>query len=319
MNSDSLQRINLSHSILDPEDFIAIARCSNLKHVAFCGCLPPSYDFGSMGQTLTNLEIFELSDLPCSRSTTETLSRCCQSLYSLLLDCLLDFRDAELLILVEGCPSLRSLRLSSLSITDESVRMLISRHPRRALDISGCGRVSWETRFSFLREFTIPQILNDQDPEFQIISMLTLRNIVSHHSDFSSHQVRELLEIDLLVERLVGLLATPIPDRLRGFIIQFFFYAAVRGYHRVLANAGALSTVVCSVLQNKEIDESLDFLLMYLSSSVKRRLLLQSGVLSLYCSQVRLLSGLSISLHLTLPCLHLPSFRNLFCPLLPVR
>jgi hypothetical protein len=292
MNSTSLQFINLSNPpVLDPEDLFAIHQCTNLKHFYFHGVsFPADFDIASIYQNLTCLETLELGDIPFSRSATEAICRC-RSLKLLELSFLKDFGDDDLRLLIEDLPSsIHLLKLNSLGITDESLRMLISRHPRLPAiairDDDEDATLSWDAFFSYLQVFTIPQVFNDENPESQFCSMVTLRDTASFNSPFSDDQISALFEIDNLLMRLVELLSTHYREKLGFFIVQFFALAAEHGYHRVLADIGALSAVVCFSLEGEYIGQSLQFLKSFLVHNDCHFQLLTSGVLSLYRHKV---------------------------------
>jgi hypothetical protein len=187
--------------------------------------------------------LFEV-DWVFSRKTAESISQHCRSLKSLQLSQFSGLRDEELRILVEGCSSLRSLKLSCLDISEESVTMLRNHCPRIAsVEISFCG-VRFQSVLSLLREITIPTIFNSYgNEELQIDALENLLHSIEYtSSEEDSVSLKNFLISELLLERLVE----RFPFRSRSWIplSSLFRTMASSGYHLLLIEAGVLTVLI---------------------------------------------------------------------------
>jgi hypothetical protein len=210
---------------------------------------------------------------------------CCPSLKDIQLIAVHGVGDAELRVLLEGCPSLRSLKLTCLDITEASAQMLMSRHPRiPVIAICDYG-VSWDSILTLLREFTIPTIFNEDDPESQVSAIHALCYILANPY-VADYHIQGILNSSFLLQRLAKLLATNPNESIRFTLMRFFGQLADRGYHRVLIDSGAISTAIRLTLERQLICVISFKLFASIAISGCRHELLSLGVLSLFRSQV---------------------------------
>jgi Leucine-rich repeat (LRR) protein len=290
MNYKCLQEIKIRMTTLAEEDALALCQCLNLKRLEFSSSLLLSnFDLASIIQNLANLEDLALSGVAFSRVTAEMISQHCRSLKCINLSIVEGLGDDELRVLVEGCPSLRSLRLSYLDITEESVRMLRDHRPRISLiGILYCERVRSESVLSLLRETTIPTILNNNDDEelllFGVDNLAVSIPCHFHPSPEGEIFVTNLLTHDLLLQRLVDLLA--LRNGVRQSLIDFFRRVVHKSndHDRLMVAVGVVPVLLRDFdsFCEGEIFSSLSFLNDLCSKTNLQHHLLTSGVLSLY-------------------------------------
>jgi hypothetical protein len=285
LNFIYLKSILLYDINLHDEDLLVISQCSNLKKLDIYGCsFPPHFDISSLLEGLSSLEQLELDYVPFSTLTVEIICRHCQSLKSLELSSLDSVGDDELRLLLEGCPSLHSLRLLSLPISQESVIMLRNCQIL-SIGIRYCEGVSLESVLSLLKEVTIPTIFNsDATQELQISALGALHFSIPYTPQSEIPQISEFLTNESLLKRLVELLAHK--NRFRNTLIDFLNHIARSGYHRLVVAAGVVPVLVRHFESFRENEEELRFafLLLQLLSfkSIYQQHLLTSGVLSIF-------------------------------------
>jgi hypothetical protein len=281
MNSSILKVLLLTEISLNKEDLIALEQCSNLKILIFFGCsCPPKINISSILHNLSRLEELHLGRVPFSRGDIEILCRSCPLLKNLQLSHMERMGDEKLRLLVEGCPSLHSLILESLPITEESVLMLRTHRPLILLvAVKDCFELSLESRLSLLSEITIPTILNnDNDKELQIFALETLVWCIEDDSE-EDPQVFELLTNKALLERAVHLLFS---GHRVSDILPFFTELHNRGCHRLLVDLGIVPFIVRFFNSLEENDKIYCMMILEGLGRDHTQYLLTSGVLSLF-------------------------------------
>jgi hypothetical protein len=228
-----------------------------------------------------------LSPVPFSTVTAETISRYCRSLKALKLSNISSVGDAELLLLVEGCPFLRCLTLSFLpNLSEESMRMLKSHRPRIAsIGICDCDGMNLESVLSLLRESTIPTIFNsDNNEELRISALENLTHSIPYSDNYENLQISEFLASESLLERLVELLVHKKNRFVSYSLIRFLDDLVERGYHQFVVSVGVVPTLIqnCNSFNERELNLQFDFLESLSSHRHCQQHLLTSGVLSLF-------------------------------------
>jgi hypothetical protein len=203
---------------------------------------------------------------------------------------MIDFGDDELRTLVEGCPSLCSLRLSFLDdITEGSVMMLRNHRPRvPSVCIQDCEGVSWESVLSLLRETTIPTICsNDEDEKLQINSIDDLYFATELASGVVIPGIADLFLHNSLLERFISLMAhSTYPVRFLS--LEMLRRMASRGHDRRMIDAGVVPVLVrlFDSFDEQEKDYSLSLLASLSSHPNHLHDILSSGVLSMFRPQL---------------------------------
>jgi hypothetical protein len=289
MNSHSLENLVFIEVHLSNELLLAISQCWNLKLLSFSNCsFPPSFEITSIVKNLKHLESFRVNNMmtPLSRQVIESLSRSCPSLMTIDISFVQGMGDIELLCLIRGCPHLRTLSLSGVGITDNSVRMLMNHHPAIPLIcIHSCAGVSWENLVSLLRGNTIPRIFNNEDQELQRLALVHLDCFiysVSSNSPLGENpRILDLLSHNSLLGRLIEFV--PTNARLGRWVSLILLELARYGYHRHVVDAGAIPVFVRSSHSSKTPDGHFLMLLEVLSSHPQYHPhLLSAGVLSMF-------------------------------------
>jgi hypothetical protein len=305
MNSNDLKRISLNGVDFNHEEFLLIKQCSNLKELFLTQCSAgEDLDFLSLLQGFPSLEILGLSNVSFYwPADHERSPGCCPSLKSIEFALDDGMRDNELRCLVETCPSLRSLILCSLGITNESVRMLIDHRPRIPLiSISDCC-LSLDVLVPLLREIAIPTLFNsDEDETLQLEAMEYLCSFIATPPE-AHPDIEEFLSAGSLLRRFVDIFEPKIP--LRSSILFFFEKLTQSSYHQLVVDAGAIP-VFSRLYDSYDLWGKQSFFLMihHLSSHTEYHLhLLSAGILSIFrpqlldvLSDVRSLPPLSLSL-----------------------
>jgi hypothetical protein len=241
MNSTYLKDINLKNVTLNQADVHALGQCSNVKKFTLFGCLfPPTFEMAlSILQHLNSLEYLDLHGGWFSMSAVDVLIRCCRSVKSIRLSMVQGMGDDEVFCLVQGCHALRSLSLTSVNITNESVRMLMNDHPQiPSIGITDCVRVSWINVLEMLRKITIPQIFMNDNPEIQNSALENLTLSVPSFFEEES----ELLFQNSLLERLVELLQ--VNKEVRSSILSFFLKVSWEDFYQLVVDAGAVPVII---------------------------------------------------------------------------
>ena len=281
----SLKEISCSTSKLSLESLAALGECSQLERLEICyDCtLPSGFEIGSILINLTNLTSLKLRKVPFSRTTIEMISRGCQSLQSLELSFISYVGDDELSCLVAGCPSLHSLKLYSVDITDSSVRMLLSmRHRIKSIGIGDCAAVSWDSMSLLLREITIPQIFESVESESEV-RVSAVDHLFSAIPSARDPDPRIIAFLSAgLMSQLVDLLSLTSDEQLR-VVLLMSFPNLHDDYLSLVVDAGLVPVVVRLTHQLGE-DIFLPFHLLFSLSRMShlQRRLLSCGVLSIF-------------------------------------
>jgi hypothetical protein len=176
---------------LDDSVFTHLKECQNLNTISFESC-DQITDKGLV--TLLQNEFFSLKTLElsdCSSLTTEIAtviaSRCSQLQHLNLSGCGL-VADANVEAILRGCPILLSLDLSKTSISEASVRQVLTSYPNlQSLGLTDCENVSHATKVEALRRISLRAIQNEVR-QVQLFGVRCLRKALSDgdlHSSFS--------------------------------------------------------------------------------------------------------------------------------------
>jgi hypothetical protein len=242
INSNSLKKIGFHQATLNVEDVCALGQCSNLKNLEFYDCsFPQEFSISSILKQLTRLEKLDLDRVTFSELTTKIICQHSRSLKSLTLSNVSGVGDEELRLLVEGCSSLRSLKLSWLDISEESVRMLMDHRSQIAsIGIRYCQGITLESVLSLLREITIPTIFNsDENEELQTSALNGLSDSIP--LIVFDESVENFLRSESLLERLVAQFP---PANGVWLALISFIKSLQREYHRLVVDSGFLSVLI---------------------------------------------------------------------------
>jgi hypothetical protein len=299
INSNHLQEVHLFRASLSPKETLGLAQCSSLKNLFLDRCdFPDHFDLSSIFRNFPHLEVLDLIDVSFSRMTVQTISRDCQRLKSLSLIRVDGIGDDELLCLVGGCQKLRTLKLFSLDITDATLLMLINHHPRiPSIEIGSCQLVSVDSAMRLLREITIPQIFNTEDPDLRDSAIQTLTFSIPFTFTFPfapNPAVIEFLSSNPLLERLVGMLS--LNESIRTKIVSLFQNVARCGYQNFVIDAGAIPVILTTFHSFSPYEKYNSFLLFHILTTSNPHHLLTTGVLSIFQPDLLQVRPLLISL-----------------------
>jgi hypothetical protein len=237
MNSSTLTTINLNGCSITHKNALALGHCSKLKSLNLKHCsLPLGFDIASIFATLTTLEDFKLDQGSFNGIAVENLSRYCSSLKFLSLSTVVGFGDDDLRCLVDGCHSLCSLTLSHVSITDESVRIILEHHRRiPTVGINFCDGVNLERISRLLRETTVPQLFGS-NVKIQLAAIANFSFSIPFHHPDSTVQTIELISDDSLLVRMVEHLSSN--AQLRPKVMDFIWHFCRCGGFLIIVNFG---------------------------------------------------------------------------------
>jgi hypothetical protein len=282
MNINYLKEISFTKTTLEKRVVCDLVQCPNLKKLQFSQCsFPTDFDLALILQNLPHLLELALDGIPFSRQIAEIITRHCRLLKYLQLSSLIGIGDDELSILVEGCSSLRSLRLEYLlNITEESVKMLRNHRPLiPSIGFSTCQGVRLESVLPLLQECTLPAILDRGDEELQLYALEDLTQAIPL---IEHPQISSLLSHESFLEGLVPLLA--LKNEVRWTLIFFFWHLTQSGYHHLVVDAGVASALIqhCNSFDEQEIELLLPLFDVLSAYPDYQNHLLTSGILSIF-------------------------------------
>lgn len=143
------------------------AQSTTSPFVASPSTTPPSF---------TALDLSKCIQL--TKDIMETITSHCPTLQTLSLTDL-PITDAEVALLTSRCPCVTFLGLSGTKITNHAIQLILKAYPRIAtLTIDNCRRVSSTGKLAVLRQISFGQICSS-DSELQLLGARSIRRVLS--------------------------------------------------------------------------------------------------------------------------------------------
>lgn len=293
----SLKHININLSFycrgeLVPQGFMGLSQCTQLEslQIHFYIFFPPSpLVVPNIFKSLINLQTLSLSGVCIEETSLEALCKSGSPMKALAFKDYWFLDDRNLSGLLLSFPSLTSLSLNNVEITDQSVKMLMNMCPRiKSIEIRICTMVSRGCLASFVRDISIPHILNESDTEVSICSSIsTLLGLMQNYS-WTEEEIHHLLSSDLLNQFLTHISRTN-SLAIRDSMTTVFLEVCQKGNISTFVESEAIPALLQAQLRfpstfSEDFYRLLDCLL---SKGNYQEYLLQCGVLSSFHFEVQ--------------------------------